>query len=35
MVVWKVVLWSRMLIRRGDVDWVRTARLAETEGVSR
>lgn len=32
MVVWKVVLWGRMLIRPGDVRWVRTARLAEAEG---
>ena len=27
MVVWKVRLWVRMLLRRGDVDWIRTARV--------
>ena len=27
MVVWKVRLWVRMALRRGDVDWVRTARV--------
>ena len=26
LVLWKVRLWVRMVVRRGDVDWVRTAR---------
>ncbi|MET0143885.1 MAG: glycosyltransferase family 2 protein [Ilumatobacteraceae bacterium] len=26
MVLWKVRLWGRMLVRRGEMDWVRTAR---------
>jgi cellulose synthase/poly-beta-1,6-N-acetylglucosamine synthase-like glycosyltransferase len=32
MIVWKVGLWGRMLVRPGDVKWVRTARVAEGQG---
>lgn len=35
MVVWKVVLWARMLIRPGEVKWVRTERVAESEASAR